>query len=154
MLKLHYTKQDLINETLRSHVGTMIMLWATHDGDCLCFHWEYDTTDIFDYIVEYKCFIKLAKELREWEVFVWMSWRENPVLDENGEETWEVSVLSFQDWKPSNYDTPILHEWFYYIPSDMMSRDDAKIILQNLGEIVTIQEYKELQSILSPSDFI
>jgi len=150
MLKLRYTKDDLTNETLRSHVGTMIMLWAKHDWDCLCFDWEYDISPIIDYVVSYNCMIKMTQSDREWEVYEWISWREVAILDEKWDPTWDVSVLSFEEWKPSNYETPFLHEWYYYVPSDMMSRDDAMILVNNWGEIVTLTQYKELQALLSP----
>ena len=150
MIKLRYTKDDLTNETLRSHVVTMIMLWATHDLDCLCFDWEYDISPIIDYVVSYNCMIKMIQSDREWEVYEWISGREVEVKDENGIPTWEMSVLSFEGWKPMHYDTPLLHEWYYYVPSDMMKRDDAMILVNNWGEIVTLTQYKELQALLSP----
>jgi len=144
MLKLRYTKDNLTNETLRSSVATMIMLWAKHDGECLCFGLEYDISPIIDYVVSYNCMIQMSQSDREWEVYEWISGREVNVLDEKWDPTWDVSVLSFEEWKPMHYDTPLLHEWYYYVPSDMMNRDDAKVMLNNWCKIVNISDYLEM----------
>jgi len=88
--------------------------------------------------------IQMSQSDREWEVYEWISGREVEVKDENGIPTWEMSVLSFEGWKPSNYSTPLLHEWYYYVPSDMMNRDDAKVMLNNWCKIVNISDYLEM----------
>jgi len=95
--------------------------------------------------------IQMSQSDREWEVYEWISGREVNVLDEKWDPTWDVSVLSFEEWKPMHYDTPLLHEWYYYVPSDMMNRDDVKVMLNNWGEIVTLTEYIEL---LPKGDFL
>jgi len=130
MIKLHYTKDDLVNEALRTDVSTMIMLWATHENGCLCFDWDYDLTNILPFVKEYRCFIKM------------------PVLDWSGDVYPWLGEWQWIDWKLPNFDNPYELDWFVYIPSDIKGDHfwgkEIQIFLDNNCSVLTVSEYIEI----------
>lgn len=144
MIKLSYTQQDLIaDQLLKGTVQMMLMLWARHDWEFLtCTNEWVFPFELLKYVIHYDCFVKMPEAARNGEVYPWISWREVNLAQEGEQEN--IKILTRDERKPDNYTPPLLHEWHYYIPSDITTRKNVQVMLANWCEIITIQQYLSL----------
>lgn len=161
MLRLSYTQQDLMdNALLQSTVQTLIMIGATvSNWPKLSFEGDYKLdTRLLPFVDVYKCFIKMQKSDWQWEVYIWLEWRETIVSWEWEPE--QTKVLTWSEWKSETFDEPMEDKaWeFVYIPSDIrgeeLSWESINIFVENWCALLNIPQYTSRLNSEYPQDIL
>ena len=130
MIKLQYTLFDLQNDaTLKNAVDELVGLWANveEEGN-LTYGGEYHpVTWIYQYIIMYKCMIKMTDAQWAGQVFAWLG------------------TGTFTDNLAENYTQPYSADGYTYAACDMTGRFytglELQIFVQNGCELMLISDY-------------